>query len=174
MSVPLYNAIILTILFSGVVGLYLSMMFRQSSETQEGRSTTRADLRVEAAHYSAGLEHTRQLEQMLDRLPVMLWTARPDGYIDYYNLRWYEYTGMRMHEAEGWGWQSVHDPEVLPLVLERWEDSLATGEPFEMEFPIRSSSGEFCPFLTRVVPVKDAQGRVKRWLGTNTQLPRGE
>ena len=59
---------------------------------------------------------------------------------------------------EGWGWQSVHDPEVLPTVMERWTSSIATGEPFEMTFPLRGSDGVFRPFLTRVQPVRDMSG----------------
>jgi polar amino acid transport system substrate-binding protein len=71
---------------------------------------------------------------------------------------------------EGWGWQSVHDPEMLPNVLERWNASIATGEPFEMEFPLRGVDGNFRPFLTRVLPLKDAQERVVQWFGTNTDI----
>ncbi len=71
---------------------------------------------------------------------------------------------------EGWGWQQVHDPEALPHVIEGWKTSLATGEPFEMEFPLRGADGRFRPFLTRGHPLKDAQGRVLQWLGTNTDI----
>ena len=71
---------------------------------------------------------------------------------------------------EGWGWQSVHDPEVLPEVLERWKASIATGQPFDMVFPLRGADGEFRPFLTRVMPVCDGDGKVVRWFGTNTDI----
>ena len=71
---------------------------------------------------------------------------------------------------EGWGWQSVHDPKVLPKVLQRWKESIATGEPFEMEFPLLGADGIFRPFLTRVQPVKDSTGLVLRWFGTNTDI----
>ncbi len=71
---------------------------------------------------------------------------------------------------EGWGWQSVHDPKVLPKVLERWKASIATGEPFDMEFPLRGADGVFRSFLTRVLPLKDSAGSVIRWFGTNTDI----
>jgi light-regulated signal transduction histidine kinase (bacteriophytochrome) len=71
---------------------------------------------------------------------------------------------------EGWGWQSVHDPEFLPAVMERWKHSLATGEPFDMVFPLRGANGQFRPFLTRAEPVKDSQGKVVRWFGTSTDI----
>ena len=57
---------------------------------------------------------------------------------------------------EGWGWQSVHDPQALPEVMERWKASIATGEPFDMTFPLRGADGRFRSFLTRVQPLKDA------------------
>jgi two-component sensor histidine kinase len=71
---------------------------------------------------------------------------------------------------EGWGWQAVHDPSVLPKVLERWEASIADGKPFEMTFPLRGADGVFRPFLTRVAPVRDASGAVVRWFGVNTDI----
>ena len=111
-----------------------------------------------------------QLRTMLDTLPTLAWTARADGYIDEYNARWYEYTGTTPAEMEGWGWQRVHDPAVLPAVLERWRASIATGAPFEMTFPLRGADGVYRDFLTRVAPVRDAAGAVVRWVGTNTDL----
>ena len=112
----------------------------------------------------------RQFRTLADAIPTLAWTARPDGHIDWYNARWYEYTGTTPEQMKGWGWQSVHDPAVLPRVLERWQGSVATGEPFEMTFPLRGADGRFRPFLTRVVPLRDADGRVARWIGTNTDV----
>ena len=71
---------------------------------------------------------------------------------------------------EGWGWQSVHDPVILPEVLEKWRTALATGRTFEMEFPLRGADGHFRSFLTRGVPLKDASGSIVQWLGTNTDV----
>ena len=107
---------------------------------------------------------------MANAIPQLAWIAKPDGYIDWYNQRWYEYTGTTPEQMEGWGWQSVHDPQQLPEVLERWKRSIATGEPFDMVFPLRGSDGVFRPFLTRVMPLKDDQGRVHQWFGTNTDV----
>ena len=80
------------------------------------------------------------------------------------------YTGTTPQQMEGWGWQSVHDPNELPRVMQRWKASLASGEPFHMEFPLRGRDGEFRWFLTRILPLKDAGGRVVRWFGTNTDV----
>lgn len=105
-----------------------------------------------------------------DNLPTLAWIAHGDGYIFWYNRRWHHYTGTSAAEMEGWGWQSVHDPAVLPDVMARWKQAIASGEPFEMTFPLRGADGLFRPFLTRANPVRDAAGRVVNWFGTNTDV----
>ncbi|MBV9670521.1 MAG: PAS domain-containing protein, partial [Acidobacteriales bacterium] len=112
----------------------------------------------------------RELTAFADTIPTLAFIANADGYITWYNDRWYEYTGTTPQQMEGWGWQSVHDPEILPTVLKRWSASISTGEPFEMIFPIRGADGIFRQFLTRIVPVKDDSGKVSRWFGTNTEI----
>ena len=107
---------------------------------------------------------------MAESIPQLAWMARPDGHIYWYNRRWYEYTGTTPEEMEGWGWRDVHDPEVLPSVLERWTASIASGEPFDMVFPLKGADGHFRPFLTRVMPVRGEDGRVAHWFGTNTDI----
>ncbi|MBV8488088.1 MAG: PAS domain S-box protein [Planctomycetaceae bacterium] len=115
-------------------------------------------------------ESEERFRTMANAIPQLAWIAKPDGYIDWYNQRWYEYTGTTPEEMEGWGWQSVHDPQQLPEVLEQWNRSIATGEPFNMVFPLRGRDGVFRPFLTRIMPLKDDQGRVQQWFGTNTDI----
>jgi PAS domain S-box-containing protein len=111
-----------------------------------------------------------EFRTLANAIPQLCWTANADGWITWYNRRWYEYTGTTREQMEGWGWQSVHDPEVLPRVLERWAVSIASGSPFEMVFPLRGADGVFRPFLTRVMPLKDSEGNVMRWFGTNTDI----
>ena len=110
------------------------------------------------------------LRALIDNLPELAWSAQPDGHIDFYSRRWFEYTGTTSEEMQGWGWEKVHDPAVLPKVIERWRHSLATGEPFEMEFPLRGTDGEFRWFLTRVRPVRDGTGKIVRWFGVNSDI----
>ena len=107
---------------------------------------------------------------MANAIPQLAWTARSDGSTYWYNQRWYDYTGTTPEAMEGWGWQSVHDPEVLPKVLEQWRASIATGRPFDMVFPLRGKDGQFRQFLTRVMPMKGADGQVIQWFGTNTDI----
>ena len=115
-------------------------------------------------------EGERQFRTLADSIPTLCWTAGPDGAISWYNQQWYDYTGTAPAEMEGWGWQAVHDPDLLPTVLERWREAIAAGALFEMVFPLRGADGAFRPFLTRVQPVKDAAGAVVRWFGTNTDI----
>ena len=105
-----------------------------------------------------------------DNIPTLCWVANGDGYIVWYNRRWHDYCGTRPEQMEGWGWQSVHDPLLLPSVMERWTAAIADGEPFEMTFPLRGADGVFRPFLTRVQPMCDASGTVARWFGVNTEI----
>ncbi len=107
---------------------------------------------------------------LADNIPALCWMARADGYIFWYNKRWYEYCGSTAEQMAGWGWQSVHDPNVLPNVLEKWTGCIAAGQPFEMTFPLRRADGVFRPFLTRVQPMRDALGVVQKWFGTNLDV----
>jgi PAS domain S-box-containing protein len=113
---------------------------------------------------------TDEFRLLADNIPTLCWIANGDGYIVWYNRRWHEYCGTMPEQMEGWGWQSVHDPDVLPAVMERWTRSIATGQPFEMTFPLRGADGVFRPFLTRVQPVRDGSGNIARWFGVNTEI----
>jgi PAS domain S-box-containing protein len=115
-------------------------------------------------------ESEERFHAMLNGIPQLAWTAEPDGYIFWFNQRWYDYTGTTPEQTKGWDWQNVHDPEILPKVLDRWKIAIAEGTPFEMEFPLRAGDGSFRTFLTRVLPLKDANGHVLRWFGTNTDI----
>ena len=115
-------------------------------------------------------EAAAEFETLADNIPTLCWMARADGHIYWYNRRWYEYTGTSIETQEGWGWESVHDPEALPAVLAAWRQSLATGQDFEMTFPLKGADGKFRPFLTRIVPIRDQSGAIVRWFGTNTDI----
>ena len=115
-------------------------------------------------------ESEQQFRTLADSIPTLCWSAGPDGAILWYNQQWYDYTGTDAEQMRGWGWQSVHDPLVLPTVLQRWRDAIATGTMFEMVFPLRAADGSFRPFLTRVQPVRNRADRIVWWFGTNTDI----
>ena len=112
----------------------------------------------------------QEFSVLAETVPQLVWMAEADGFIFWYNRNWYDYTGTTPEAMAGWGWQSVHDPEMLPPVIEKWKASIASGEPFEMEFPLKGADGKFRWFLTRVNPLRDAAGKIFRWFGTNTDI----
>jgi PAS domain S-box-containing protein len=115
-------------------------------------------------------ESKERFQIMANGMQQLAWMAEADGSIFWYNQRWYDYTGTTLGQAEGWTWEKIHDPAVLPEVLKGWRHAIASGTPFDMEFPLRGADGGFRMFLTRVMPVRNAEGRVVRWLGTNTDI----
>jgi PAS domain S-box-containing protein len=119
-------------------------------------------------------ETLRQSEEVLralaNTIPQLAWMAQADGAIVWFNERWFEYTGTTPDQVVGWGWQSTCEPSVLGAVQERWQASIRSGAPFEMEYPIHGADGSYRWFLTRVNPVRDRAGNVLRWFGTNTDV----
>jgi PAS domain S-box-containing protein len=116
----------------------------------------------------------RQSEEVLralaNTIPQLAWMAQADGAIVWFNERWFDYTGTTPDQVVGWGWQSTCEPSVLAAVMERWQACVHSGDPFEMEYPIRGADGKYRWFLTRVNPVRDRHGQVLRWFGTNTDV----
>lgn len=107
---------------------------------------------------------------LVNAMPLLCWMANADGRITWYNDRWYEYTGTTAVQMTDADMAAIVHPEARPEVVARWRQAIATGTPFEHTFPIRDAQGRYRPFLTRAHPVREADGRVVRWLGTNTDV----
>ena len=116
------------------------------------------------------LSSQARFKQLLETLPQMAWTARPDGTINYYNQRWYDFTGSSFTELQNWGWEHFMHPDDTALTLQRWHHSLATGEPFENEHRWRDLHGNYRWFLARGEAVRDAHGAISLWVGANTDV----
>ncbi|MFN2455853.1 MAG: PAS domain S-box protein [Pyrinomonadaceae bacterium] len=99
-----------------------------------------------------------------------VWTAQPNGDLDYVNTRTLEYFGRTMKEAVGDGWLSVVHPDDAPSCVERWTQSLQTGQHYEVEFRLRSADGAYRWHLARATPGRDADGKIVKWFGTNTDI----
>ena len=115
-------------------------------------------------------ESEQRLKQLANNIPHLAWMADAEGWIHWYNDRWYTYTGTTPEQMEGWGWQQVHHPDRLEKITEEWKHSIATGEPFEATFPLRGTDGTYRSFYTLVAPVKDGTGAIIQWFGTNTDI----
>ena len=115
-------------------------------------------------------ETQRELQLTLDRIPTLAWQTRSDGYAEYLNKRWLDYTGLPLEQALGWEWQVAIHPEDLPGLLDRWRSMLASGIAEEVETRMRRFDGEYRWFLFRPAPLHDEAGNVLRWYGTNTDI----
>ncbi|MGZ8363980.1 MAG: sensor histidine kinase [Caulobacteraceae bacterium] len=105
-----------------------------------------------------------------DTMPQMVWSTLPDGFHDYYNRRWYEFTGMADGSTDGEGWNGMFHPDDQERAWTLWRHSLETGEPYEVEYRLRHHSGEYRWTLGRALPIRDAKGRITRWFGTCTDI----
>ncbi len=115
-------------------------------------------------------EREKQFRTLANSISQLAWMADREGFIFWYNDRWYDYTGTTLEQMQGWGWQKVHHPDEVDRVVERIKSAFATGQPWEDTFPLRSRNGEYRWFLSRALPIFDADGKVARWFGTNTDI----
>ncbi len=115
-------------------------------------------------------ESEERFRNLADNIPNLAWMAEADGWIFWYNKQWYEYTGTTPEEMQGWGWKKAHHPDYLESVTEEWSRSIKEGKPYDNIFPLRSKVGDYHWFLTRVTPIRDDQGKIMRWFGTNTDV----
>ncbi len=110
------------------------------------------------------------LRLVVDALPGLVWTALPDGQVDFLNHPWCEYAGMTLEEAAGVGWLAAVCPDDLAKLGAYWQSILESGEPGEIEARLRGTDGTFRWFLFRANPLRDASGNVVKWIGTNTDI----
>ena len=110
------------------------------------------------------------VEAIANSIDQMIWRTLPDGFHDYYNDRWYEFTGMPYGSTDGEAWNGVFHPNDQERAWTRWHHSLATGEPYEIEYRLRHRSGEYRWVLGRALPVRSPSGEIVRWFGTCTDI----
>ncbi len=141
---------------------------------EEGRAVRLPGVLVDITEERRIAEELNESEQrfrtLADTMPQMVWATLPDGYHDYYNARWYEFTGMPPGSTDGEGWNGMFHPEDQDRAWRVWRHSLGTGEPYYIEYRLRHHSGEYRWVLGRALPVRDASGRIVRWFGTCTDI----
>jgi PAS domain S-box-containing protein len=110
------------------------------------------------------------LRFVLDTTPAMIHTARPDGYLDYFNQRWLDYVGLPLEGLAGWAWMAVIHPEDIEGEVNRWRACVASGEPFECEVRARRADGKYRWMLHRKVAIRDEHGSIVKWCGSATDI----
>ena len=113
----------------------------------------------------------RQLRALADAIPLIVWTAKPNGEVDYYNRQWELYTGLSTEQTYGWGWAPVIHPDDLQACIDRWTQAFMSGEPYETEYRFkRGSDGSYRWHLGRAIPFRNEAGEITKWLGTGTDI----
>lgn len=127
---------------------------------------------VERKRVESALRESEQRYRFLaDAMPQIIWTAQPGGGLDYYNQRWYDYTGMTFEQTKDWGWQPVLHPDDLQLCLERWTKAFQTGKSYEIEYRFKKAEdGTYRWHLSRALPMRNSDGEIVLWVGTCTDI----
>ena len=112
----------------------------------------------------------REFKFVIDLMPQMVWATQPDGYHDFYNQRWYDYTGLTYEETKDKGWSLVLHPDDYERSWEVWKKSLDTGALYEIEYRMRKFDGTYNWFLARAQPLRDESGKIVKWFGTCTDI----
>ena len=111
-----------------------------------------------------------RFQVLTDAMPQMVWSTMPDGQHDYFNARWYEFTGVPAGFTDGEGWAEVFHPDDQASAKAAWSRSLETGAPYQIEYRLRHHTGLYRWVLGRALPVKDVSGQIRRWIGTCTDI----
>jgi len=111
-----------------------------------------------------------RLRTILDTMPQIVWSTRADGHHDFYNARWYEFTGVPQGSTDGDGWNGLFHPDDQERAWNRWRESLGTGAPYEIEYRLRRHDGSYRWTLGRALPIRDRAGQIERWFGTCTDI----
>mgnify|MGYP002777069605 CR=1 FL=1 len=157
-------------------GTYLWILDRgQALWDEEGRPTRIAGSETDITSLKEAEEavhHNELLYKILaDTMPQMFWITRPDGYHEYYNQRWYDYTGTKPGDTDGEGWQNPLHPDDVERTGEVWQESLRTGKPYDIEYRFRrASDGEYRWHIGRALPLRDEHGTIVKWFGSCTDI----
>jgi two-component system sensor histidine kinase UhpB len=109
-----------------------------------------------------------RLRLVIETIPAMVWTALPDGTVDFVNGRWLDYIGLSWEEFQARGWVSLMHPDDLEWSKEHWTTAVASGQPTQIEHRVRRADGQYRWLLARGVPLRDARGQIVKWYGTAT------
>src|SRR5712671_4695289 len=112
----------------------------------------------------------RDLHSIIETIPAMVWSAAPDGTVDFFNPRWLDYTSLSPDQSRDWGWTAAIHPDDLSRIKDAWQSILVSGEPGETETRLRRFDGAYRWFLFRANPLRDESGKIVKWYGTNVDI----
>ena len=115
-------------------------------------------------------DQTLRLRQILDSSPALIHTAKPDGSLDFFNRTWCEFVGKPLEALQGWAWTTCVHPDDIEVLLQRWRESIATGDPLDVEARVRRADGEFCWMLHQKIAQRDADGTIIQWHGSSVDI----
>ena len=115
-------------------------------------------------------DQEQRFKTLADAMPQMVWSTLPDGFHDYFNARWYAFTGVPYGSTDGESWNGIFHPDDQQRAWDKWRASLASGEDYEIEYRLRDAGGNYRWVLGRALPMRDEQGRITRWFGTCTDM----
>jgi PAS domain S-box-containing protein len=115
-------------------------------------------------------ESEKEFRTLAEAMPQIIFVANPNGEITYFNDKWEQFTGYSFEQTKSWSWSPVHHPEDLDRLITTWNESLTTGKPYQIEYRLKGKNGTYRWFLGRALPVRDNDGRILKWIGTNTDI----
>jgi len=166
-----------------MAGSHVDITERKQAEEERDRLLVRErEARSQAEAMIRRLEETQealrsseeQYRSLADLIPGIVWTARADGWIDYANQFWFDYTGMTLEQTLGSGWTAALHPDDVERVSRVWSKALETGELVEISYRLRRADGVYHQFLARGKALRDREGRVAKWFGMLTELDHTE
>jgi PAS domain S-box-containing protein len=107
---------------------------------------------------------------MAESMPQKIFTAKPNGDVDYLNLQWFEFTGIPFEQMKDWGWAQFVHPDDVEENVRAWRHSVETGEPFDFEHRFRRADGKYRWHLSRARAMRDEHGNISMWIGSNTEI----
>ncbi len=148
----------------------LTLLAKAAMGRLDDRRTAREQAMAEAEARRTLEASDLKFRTLADTMPQMVWATQPDGFHDYYNARWYEFTGVPAGTTDGEAWNGMFHPEDQDRAWAIWRQSLATGEPYNIEYRLRHFDGTYRWVLGRALPVRDDSGAITRWFGTCTDI----
>jgi PAS domain S-box-containing protein len=144
---------------------------KQQEKAMEALNYSLVEKAIKLKEQEQTIEKIKEINFLSDSIPQIIWTAKPDGKVDYWNQHWYSYTGLNFEQTKGWGWELVLHKDDLQNCTNVWTKSIETGESYEIEYRLkRASDNTYRWHLGRAEPMRDSEGKIVKWYGSCTDI----